>query len=293
MLNFFHEYQMILIVGGIFLFTIVTMRIVRTILSRYVERSAQSLKVDPTAFNFIKNGINFLILLLALILIFYTIPQLRNIGVTLFASAGIIAAIIGFASQHAFGNIISGTFIVIFKPFRVGDIIKIGQDLMGRVEDITLRHTVIRNFENRRIIIPNSNISSQTIVNSDIVDPKVCVHLEVTISYDSEIDRAMQIIRDLAMAHSMCLDNRTDEQRSKGKPVVVIRVIELGEFGVLLRAWIWAKDVDDAFIMKCDLLKQIKEKFQENGVEIPYPHRTVVIKKGRTEDDPRTGAEKN
>ncbi len=280
MLDFIHEHQAILTVVSILLLTIIIMRTVRIVMSRYVNRSAELLQVDPTAFNFLKNGINFLVLLLASILIFFSIPRLRNVGVTLFASAGIIAAIIGFASQHAFGNIISGTFIVIFKPFRVGDIIKIGRDMMGRVEDITLRHTVIRNFENRRIIIPNSNISSQTIVNSDIVDPKVCVHLEIPISYDSDIGAAMDMIRELATAHPMFMDNRTEEQKSKNRPAVVIRVIELGDFGVRLRAWVWAKDVDDAFVMKCDLLRQVKEKFQQGGVEIPYPYRTVVIKQG-------------
>ena len=123
-----------------------------------------------------------------------TIPKLKSLGVTIFAGAGILAAIIGFASQAAFSNIVSGIFIVIFKPFRVGDIVKISNLYSGIVEDITLRHTVISDFENKRLIIPNSVISAETIHNSNILDNKICNHIWYGISYDSDVDLATSII---------------------------------------------------------------------------------------------------
>lgn len=91
------------------------------------------------------------------------------------AGAGILAAVLGFASQTAFSNIMNGIMIVVFKPFRIGDIIEVDRQdaYMGVVADITLRHTVIQNFENKRVIIPNSVISTQIIVNRDIADQKV------------------------------------------------------------------------------------------------------------------------
>jgi len=76
------------------------------------------------------------------------------------AGAGILAVAVGFASQAALSNIISGVFVVIFKPFRVGDRLKINE-LTGVVEDITLRHTVIRDLENKRIIIPKCDRKCQ------------------------------------------------------------------------------------------------------------------------------------
>ncbi|MDZ7777461.1 MAG: mechanosensitive ion channel [Bacteroidales bacterium] len=72
---------------------------------------------------------------------------------------------------------------------------------MGTVEDITLRHTVIRNFENRRIIVPNSVISSETIINSNIIEDKVCNFVEISISYDSDVDKAMALMQEEAMSH--------------------------------------------------------------------------------------------
>jgi len=100
-------------------------------------------------------------------------PNLRALASSFLAGAGILAVAVGFASQHALGNIISGVFIVIFKPFRVTDRVKL-RELTGVVEDITLRHTIIRDFENKRIIIPNFLISEEIIVNSNFEDDRIC-----------------------------------------------------------------------------------------------------------------------
>ena len=148
------------------LVALILSRILRMLINRFIRLSSSKLRVDPTQFNFLKNAVTFLVFLGAVIFIFYSIPKLKALSLTLFAGAGILTAIALFASQAAFANIVSGIFIVIFKPFRVNDIVDVGNLTKGRVEDITLRHTVIRNFENRRQIIPNSVISSEVIVNS-------------------------------------------------------------------------------------------------------------------------------
>ncbi|MFA8437239.1 MAG: mechanosensitive ion channel family protein [Marinifilaceae bacterium] len=271
------EHKFIFIVS-ILLLGFILSRIIRFFLQRFLLRSAKKMNVDPTNYNFLKNGVSFILFLLVLITIFYTIPELRTMGVSLMASAGIFAAVVGFASQQAFSNIVGGIFIVIFKPFRVTDFIKIGELHFGTVEDITLRHTVIRNPENRRVIIPNSVISSETILNSTIADPKICSFLEVGISYGSNIDNAMEIIKHEALKHPNFFDSRSDEEKAEGKEPVIVRVLQLGDSSVLLRAYVWAEDSGKAFVMKCDLLKSIKEEFDKNGVEIPFPQRTVHIR---------------
>lgn len=284
-MNFLNEpWEYVVFVLVVAVATFIIQRLLRLLLNKYLDNSAHVLKVDPTAFNFIKNAINAVILLIAMMLIFYSIPPFRALGTTMLASAGIIAAIAAFASQHALANIVSGVLIVIFKPFRVDDIVYIGTDVKGKIEDITLRHTVIRNFENRRVIIPNSTISSETIINSNLVEEKICVHLEVGISYDSDINKAMQIMRELSEAHPLHIDNRTIEQKKEGNPIVNVRVLALADSSVNVRAWVWANNADDAFVMKCDLLKQVKEEFDRQGVEIPFPHRTLVYKKDVLEE---------
>src|SRR5688572_10272880 len=139
-------------------------RILRLVIGRMVKGASTKLKVDPTKYNFLKNAVEFIIYVIALIVDFNSIPKLRDYGTALFAGAGVLAAIVGFASQSAFSNIVSGVFIVVFRPFRVGDRVRVGQLYTGDVEDITLRHTVIKDFENRRIVIPNSVVNNETII---------------------------------------------------------------------------------------------------------------------------------
>jgi small-conductance mechanosensitive channel len=250
-------------------------RLIRFVIGRFFRRNAVKLKVDPTRYNFFKNAVDFITFLIAMIIIFRSIPPLHAFGTTLLTGAGILAAIVGFASQQAFSNIISGIFLVIFKPFSVGDRVRIGT-LSGDVEDITLRHVVIKDFENRRIVIPNSVISNETIVNSTITDEKVCMFVEFNISFEASIDRALTAMQETAAAHPLCVDNRTEEEREKGEPKVVTRVLEITDFSVRLRAYTWARNPSEGFDLKCDLIKQIKERFDKQNIEIPYPHRTVI-----------------
>ncbi|PKQ61373.1 mechanosensitive ion channel protein MscS [Labilibaculum manganireducens] len=253
-------------------------KLIQFFMSRMLKKASDLLNVDPTNYSFLKNAVSFLIFTIVVIIVFYSIPELKSVGVSLMASAGILAAILGFASQQAFSNIISGIFIVIFKPFRVGDFIKIGELHLGTVEDITLRHTVIKNPENRRVIIPNSVISSETILNSSITDAKVCSFIEIGISYSSNIDKAIEIIRNQALNHPNFYDNRTEEEKEENIDQVVVRVINLGDSSVTLRAYVWAEDSGKAFVTKCDLLKSIKEQFDRDGIEIPFPHQTVYLR---------------
>jgi small conductance mechanosensitive channel len=263
---------------AIILLAVILSRIFRSIMQRYFERSSHALKVDPTRYRFFKNAVSFIIILVAVTIIFYTIPELKTLGVSLFAGAGIIAIIIGFASQAAFANIISGIFIVTSKPFRVGDFIKLSEEHIGTVEDITLRHTVIRNNENRRIIIPNSVINNHTIINSNIIDEKVCSLVEVGISYDSNIDQAIRLIQEEIAKHPLSLDNRTGEELASGVPRVVVRVMGFGDSAIKLRAYAWASTSMEAFVLRTDMYRIIKNRFDEENIEIPFPYRTIVMK---------------
>ncbi len=256
----------------------VVSRIIRLVLGRFLRTATRKLKVDPTRYNFFKNAVDFILFLIAVIVIFKSIPSLRTYGTTLLTGAGVLAAIVGFASQSAFSNIISGIFLVIFRPFSVGDRIRVGQLYTGDVEDITLRHTVIKDFENRRIVIPNSVISNETIINSTIVDEKVTMFIEFTISFDSDMRKAMAIMREVSEAHPQCIDNRTPEEIEKGDTVVMVRALNVLELGMQLRAWVWANNPSVGFEMKCDLIQQIKERFDEAGIQVAFPMRALVYK---------------
>jgi small-conductance mechanosensitive channel len=261
--------------------------ILKKILSVFISKYSKRLNADATHFSFIKNSVGFVIYTLALIFIFYKIPYLKSIGTAMFAGAGIFAIVVGFASQKAFSNIISGIFILIFKPYKISDIIEFKDGRIGVVEEITMRHTLINDYENRRIIIPNSVISEETIINSNILDEKIRKHIVFSISYDSNVDKAMRIIQEEAQNHPFLIDNRNQEEKESKVPVVIVRVIALSDFSVDLKAYVWSKGNDDAFVLKCDLLKSVKQRFDKEGIEIPFPYRTVVYK-----NDLKDGQEK-
>ncbi|MFW6230692.1 MAG: mechanosensitive ion channel family protein [Nanoarchaeota archaeon] len=262
----------------IFGLTVIVEHVLRYLVKKSFDKSSKILKVDPSHYIFMKYLVSIVVYLAGIGIAMSFIPSLKTVAISLFASAGVLAVILGFAAQQAFSNIISGIFIAIFKPFKVGDTIKFSNNI-GVVEDITLRHTVIRNFENRRFVIPNSKISEETIENFNMTEEKTCRHVEISISYDSSIDKAMKIMRDEAMKHPEFLDNRTAEEKKGGLPPVVVRVLGFGDSSVNLRAWVWAKDPGAAFRMGTDLNKSIKECFDKEGIEIPFPYRTIVYKK--------------
>lgn len=268
--------QTVYIISVLLVAFIVT-RILRFVVGRFFKRAALKLRVDPTHYNFFKNAIDFIIFLIAGIIIFRSIPALQAFGTTLLTGAGILAAIVGFASQSAFSNIVSGVFLVIFKPFHVGDRVKIGAHA-GDVEDITLRHTIIKDFENRRVVIPNSVISNETIINSTITDERVCMFIELTIAHPTAMERAMSIVQEEAMKHPYIIDARTREEIAKGDAVVMVRVMALTELGVQLRGYAWAKNPNQGFDLKTDLHRSIKKRFDQEGVELAIPQRAVFFR---------------
>ncbi len=262
----------------IIILAVVVSNSMRILMRRVMRRETATDHADLTRLRFLNNAISVVIWFIAIGLVIFIIPKFRAVAITMFAGAGLLMAIIGFAAQSAFANIISGIFIVMSRPFRVGDLIKIGSDFMGFVEDITLRHTVIRDFQNRRIIIPNSIVSDENILNYTIGDPKICEYIEMGISYDSDVDVAMEIMRKAAMEHESTIDNRTPEEKLQSMPVVRVRVVGFGDSSVNLRAYVWVDDPVKGFLLRFDLYKVIKERFDEAGIEIPFPYRTLVFK---------------
>lgn len=266
----------------IILITILFERLIRYLFNKKIKSAARHMHFDQTEFVFFKHFISIIIYIVGFGFAVYLIPQLKALALSLFAGAGVIAIVFGVASQKAFSNIVSGMFIALSKPFRIGDLICItesGKERLGYVEDISLRHTTIRNFENKRYIIPNSIIAEETIENYNIDDEKICKYIEMSISYDSNIDKAMKIMKEEILKHPLFLDVRTEQDIKDKKPAVSIKVVGFGDSSVNLRGWAWSRNPKDAFNLACDLRKSIKEKFDKNRIEIPFPYRTIVQKK--------------
>ena len=118
-------------------------------------------------------------------------------------SAGIIAVVIGFAAQEAMGNFVNGLLITTFKPFKIGDLVKVNQgEYEGYVVDISLRDTVIQTYENTKVIIPNSVMNKAVLENVSLNDNTKGNFLELDISYESDMDKAMRIIKEEAVSYT-------------------------------------------------------------------------------------------
>lgn len=277
-LNFNYDWKTIALIITIIVGAFILTRIVKWLINKSINTATEKLEIDPTRYKFFIHATSFIIWLIASAAIISLMPKLKTLAVTLFAGAGILVAVIGFAAQAAFSNIINGIFIVIFKPFRVGDMIKVGALDYGIVEDITMRHTIINNFENKRIMVPNSVIGSETIINDTIQDTNVCRFIEIGISYDSDVDLAMKIMQEEALKHPNCFDARTSLDLENGEPQVRVRLIKFNEYSVNLRAYVWSNDAFNVFQMHSDINLAIKKRFEAEGIEIPFPYRTLVYK---------------
>ncbi len=276
------EYILLIVVTLVIVLTI--SYVLRKALDYFIKRNSTQLHTDPTNFIFLKNSISFIIYSIGLFWIFHKIPYFNSLGTALFASAGVLAAVIGFASQKAVANIIGGLFILIFKPFRVGDAIEISNGHKGVVEEITLRHTIIKDYEFRRVVVPNSIMSDDTIINSSITDKRIRKFIDIGISYDSDIELAEEIIRQEISNHPHFIDVRSKTDQKNNIAQVPIKVVSLGDSSVVLRAFVWTSDFDTSQELTWDVLRSIKLAFDKKGVDIPFPHRTVILKEKKSEN---------
>ncbi len=269
-------YSIIIVSVKIVLIIIATLIVVKVI-KKIMNRRLLLKRMDVTQSNYIKYFLVGLVYFFGIIAILFSIPGLEKITTTLVASSGILAIVIGFASQEALSNVVSGILIAIFQPFKINDVIKL-KNIIGIVEDIDLRDTVIKTFNNQRVIIPNSVMNREVIENSTIYEKEICKFFEIGISYDSDIDKAKDIIREEALKHQLFFDNRTKKEKNDNVDPIKIKVVNLGNSSVDIRAWIWTKDFGQAFALGCDLNESVKKRFDNEGIEIPFPHTTVVMK---------------
>lgn len=258
--------------------------IVSILLTRLIKRSSWIMgrlgrKVDEIVIRQITRLKTLLVYFGALVLFASLVPGLKALLGTLVASAGIMAIVVGISARSTLSNIVSGISLAVYRPFRIGDKVSIDNEY-GTVEDITLRHTIVRTWEHKRLIIPNEKIDNLTIVNYSIVDPKMLCRVEMGVSYDTDLDLVRRLILEEAQSCPHRLPNAEPPW---------VRVIEHKDFAIGLRLYMWTRDNDEAWLARFWILEQVKKRFDREGVEIPFPYRTLVYKKDLP--PPRRGGE--
>jgi len=250
--------------------TVIVAHVINRALVKYFKFASDKLKIDETTYTVVRRILTITIYIIGIAVVITLIPGLPDLMLGMAAGAGIAAIVIGFAAQKVLSNVFGGISIAIYRPFRVGDVVEM-EDEYGTIEDITLRHTVIRTWQNKMQIIPNSRISEDTIINWTIKDLAVLWKVDFGISYDSDIDLARSIILDE-------IDKHPDVMHEEDKEAKV-RVTELGDFAVKLRATFWVSDRPTAWGTGAEIRESVKKRFDREGVEIPFPYRTLVYKK--------------
>ena len=225
------------------------------------QKAMMKSSLDGTAVSFLTN------LLYGVVLAAVVLAALNQLGISTTSFVAVLGALtvaIGVSLKDQVSNLAAGVLIVIFRPFKRGDVVEVGGKT-GRVQEITLVNTRIKTANNHEVIIPNGDIMTSASTNYSSL-PNRRLEIVVGIGYDSDIKQAREVMVSLAKAHQ---DVLTSEEP-------IVRVTALADSSVNLTLYVWT-DNDTWFGVQCDLLEQIKYAFDEVGINIPFPNRTVQI----------------
>ena len=265
-----------LIISKIFFIIIIVILvdiIINMIINRLNNIAKGKKKSAQTSIRIIKRLKSVILYIFAIIASLFQIPGLHSISWSILSGAGIISLILGYAAQKTLSNFFCGIGIAFSDPFEIGDYIKcVDIDLNGYVEDITLRHTIIRTIDNKRIIIPNARMDEMTIENYNHTDNEVCRFAEYGISYDSDVDKAIKILKE----EMDKLYNPNTNGINKHVEFPKVRVIKWDESSIIIRGWIWGADNAMTHENIFHLNYIIKKRFDAEGIEIPYNYLNVV-----------------
>ena len=275
MAEFFNKYLskillVIIVLGIAFLINNIIDKIIKKTINRKKKKNVTTLLV------FVKRIKKIVIYGLAIVISLSIFDILNSISLTILSGLGIGSVVLGLAAQESLKDFFGSVAIVTGNPFEVGDFIElIGKDVSGTVEDITMRHTIIRTLNNRRVIIPNSEMNECIIENFNYSDNELVKMVDYQISYESDIDKAIKIMKE----EMLKLYKINPEGRNKDEEYPKVRVASWEESGIRLRAWVWGKNNGDVFENIFKLNYNLKKRFEKENIEIPYPHVDVITKK--------------
>ena len=218
-------------------------------------------KIDLTLSQFFASLARYLVLIVTVLAV---LSQFGIETTSLVAVVGAAGLAIGLALQGTLSNVAAGVMLLIFRPFKVGDFIEAAGQA-GTIKELNLFVTEMATGDNIKIIVPNSKIWGDSIRNFS-ANPTRRVDLVMGISYDDDIDKAMDVMR-LVIA---------EDERVHKDPEPFIVVSELADSSVnfIIRVWV---DSGNYWPVKFSLTKAMKMRFDSEGINIPYPHRTVYL----------------
>lgn len=232
--------------------------------ARLIEKALEKKGTDATLTGFVASMLH------GALVVFVVIAAIGKLGVQTTSFVAVIGAAglaVGLALQGSLSNFASGVLLILFKPFKAGDVIKAGGE-MGSVVEVGILTTELKTPDNIKIIMPNSAVMGGSITNLS-ANPTRRVDMTVGVGYGDDLNKAKRLMEELLAA----------DERVLRDPPVTIAVANLGESSVdfVVRPWV---NTADYWPVKFDFTKAVKEKFDAEGVSIPFPQRDLHIVTG-------------
>lgn len=230
-------------------------RMLARIITNAVARGLERARLDPILINFLRTVLG---TTLTLLVIVFALSQLGLDTTSLVALLGAAGLAVGLALKDSLSHFAAGVMLIVFRPFRLGDYVEVG-GVAGSVDQITIFSTRLKTPDNKVVTVPNGNVFGNTMINYSAED-KRRVDMVVGISYGSDLLKAKALLNDIVANHPLVLKD----------PEITIAVSELADSSVNFVVRPWAMAVD-YWTVKWELTEAIKLKFDEEGIEIPFP----------------------
>ncbi len=229
-----------------------------------VRRALGRTRLDATLIPFVTGLVYYALL------VFVVLAVLGRFGIqtaSFIAVLGAAGFAVGLAMQGTLSNFAAGVMLLIFRPFKVGDVIEAGGSV-GTVREIGIFATVLDSPDNVRIVLPNSGVYGQVVKNFSFNDTRR-IDLVVGVSYDDDLSRAVEAVRSVLGA----------DPRVLAEPAAVVAVSELADSSVNFVVRPWCKR-EDYWTLRWDLTRALKQELERAGCSIPFPQRDVHLHRG-------------
>jgi len=243
-------------------------RMLRLGVERALARGSR-VHIDRTRVKFIAQLAQMMVYIVTFFVYARLIPALSNLGNAGLASVGVLSVVAGMAAQNTLGNLIAGISLLLYRPFNVGDRLQVAAPTgleTGEVESLSLGYTILKTDDNRRVVVPNSLMASQTTINLTRDDARSICSVAVVIGLEADLDQVRAILIDTA------------QQNPKTQKIAGCSVTHLDGSGVELTLSAWCADSIIAGDLKSDLLEAIQKRFAKEGIKLPAVIRSMAVK---------------
>lgn len=236
---------------------------VANMVSKGIKKGMEKAGHQAILVNFVSNIVYYTLLVAVVIMALSQLGVQTTSMLAVFGAAGLA---VGLALKDSLSNFASGVMLVMFRPFKIGDVVEVA-GITGKVQDLRIFSSIITTPDNKEVIIPNGQITSGVITNFTSRGTRR-VDLVIGVSYDDDLKVAKQIMEEVVNAHPLVLSD----------PAPAVAMAALADSSVNFNVRPWAK-VEDYWIVYSELLEQLKEKLEAGGCSFPYPQTDVHLYK--------------